>query len=184
MRAGPTRKIHNRTRDILRPAQPARGVRARVFLQAAGQLQQAAGHLSGEKPGADRVDEDVAGRELDGQVAAEVEDGGLGGGVAEGGLAAEGADAEGGGARGDDDARRVLARGAALEQRREPLHRHEHRLHVEVHHLGERRLRVRVEPLPPRRPRVREQDVHVLRLRRYLRHQRLDPFHRCAVCRR
>lgn len=184
MRPGPTSKIHDDTRDILGPAQPTRRVRLGMLLQPARQLQQPARHLRREEAGADRVHQDVPRAQVDGEVAPEMQYGGLGSRVSERGLAAEGADAEAGGAGRDDDARGVLLRGAPLQERRELLHRHEHGLDVEVHDLGEGRLGMRVEALAPGRAGVGEEDVDVLRVLRHLRHQRLDALDRGAVGRR
>jgi len=108
-----------------------------MLLEPARHLQQAARHLGREETGADRVHQDMPGGQLDGEVASEVYDGGLGGRVAEGGLLAEGADSQAGDAGRDDDAGRVLEGGALLQQGRELLHRQEDGLHVEVHDFRE-----------------------------------------------
>lgn len=112
--------------------------------------------------------------ELDGEVAPEVYRCGLGRRIPERGLLAEGADAQARRAGRDDDARGVIEAGPLLQERRELLHRHEHRLDVEVHDLGEGRLGMGLEPFAPCRAGVGEQDVDVVRVLQHLGHERLD----------
>lgn len=123
----------------------------------------------------------MAGAELDGQVAAEVEDGGLGGRVAVGAVLAEAADAEAGDGRGDDDARRVADRRAPLEQRRELADRVEDAAHVEVHDLGKGLVRVLVKGGAPGRARVGKEYVDVVRVLAHRREQLLDAVQRRRV---
>lgn len=154
-------QVHDDAGDVLGPAEAARGVSCRVLGEAARHGEQAVGHLGGEEAGADGVDEDVAGAELDGEVAAEVDGGRLAGAVRVRALRAEGADAEPGRRRRDDDARRVVDRGPLLQEGGELLGAEEDGLDVEVHDLLEGGVRVRVEGGAPRRARVREEDVYV-----------------------
>jgi len=113
--------------------------------------------------------------ELDGQVARQVHDGGLGGAIAvrrEG--VADAADANARHRPRHHDVARVGGRRARLQQRREALDRVEHGLHVEVHDLGEGGVRMRVERRAPGGAGVGQQDVDVRRVRLHLRHQPVD----------
>jgi hypothetical protein len=175
--ARPRGQVDDGAGEVLGTAQAAHGVALGVLLQTAGEVQQPGTHLGGEPAGADGVDGDVAGAQLEGEVAAQVQDGGLAGAVAKRGLRAQGADAEAGHGAGDDDAAGVLDAGALLQQGCELADRVEDGFHVEVHDLGEGRVRVRVKGLAPRRAGVGEQNVHVVGVRLYLRHQRLDALH-------
>ncbi|CRK27523.1 hypothetical protein BN1708_004413 [Verticillium longisporum] len=130
--------------------------------------------MSSGQAGGDRVDRDAAAAELEREVAAEVDDGGLAGAVAVGAGLAERADAEAGDRRRDDDAAGVVARRPHLQQRRKVADRREHGLDVEVHDLGEGPVGVAVERLAPRRARVGEQQVHVRRVLLDRRQQRRD----------
>lgn len=74
----PTRQIHHRSRDILRPAQsPIRNLFREDRLPAL-HLDHAGGHLGREEAGGDTVAEDMSRAELDGEVAGEMDDGGWG----------------------------------------------------------------------------------------------------------
>ncbi len=75
--------------------------------------------LLGKKPGARQLTAMPRGAELDGEVLADGDGGGLAGRVAVGAVVAEGADAEAGDAGGDEHAAGVGQRRARLQQRRE-----------------------------------------------------------------
>ena len=83
--------------NVFGATEAAGGVLAGVALEAAGLLEQTSSHLSREPAGADRVNEDVARAEVDGEIARQVHGSGLRGAIGEGGLSAEAADAEAGG---------------------------------------------------------------------------------------
>lgn len=66
VRACPTRKIDDRTGDVLGHTQSSHRVALRNGLDAARHGQKTVGHLAGEEARADRVDGDVSGAQLDG----------------------------------------------------------------------------------------------------------------------
>ena len=94
MRAGARAEVNNDARDVLGPTQPPHRVALGVLLDAARHLEQAVGHLGREEAGADAVHRDMAGSQLDGQVAAQVDHGRLGGRVAVRGLLAQRSNAQ------------------------------------------------------------------------------------------
>lgn len=162
-------------------AEAAEGVAGTELRSAARQLQEAVGHLAGEEARADGVNGHVAGAELDGEVAAEVNDGSLGGRVAVGTVLADGADAETSNAGGDEDARRVSGGGTLLEHRGESLDGVEDGAHVQVHDLGKGVIRVLVKGGAPGRAGVGEQDVDVISVLLDLRQKALDTLERRRV---
>ncbi|POR35738.1 Uncharacterized protein TPAR_04058, partial [Tolypocladium paradoxum] len=167
VRAGPAGQVHHGAGNVLRVAQAAHGVGPGHLVGAARHGQQAVGHLAREEARADGVDGDAPRAQLDGQVAAEVDDGRLAGRVAVRALLADGADAQPRDARRDDDPARlaIAAVGSRLlQQRRELAHGVEDGLDVEVHDLGEGLVRVPVERLAPGGARVGEENVHPVRV--------------------
>lgn len=169
-----TTQVHHDAGDVLWPAEPSHGVGLGVLLEAAADLEQATGHLCREPTRADGVYEDVSLAELDGQVATQVQHGGLGRRVPVRSLGAERAYSQPSDAGGDDHAGRIIDRSPLLEHGLELLDRIENRLHVEVHYLAERVLRVCLERLAPCRARVGQEDVDRLGVFPDLRDERLD----------
>lgn len=159
-----TGEVDNHAGNVFGSPQPLQRVLCAQLLDAARHVEQPVGHLAGEEAGTDAVDGDVARAKLDGEVAAEVQHGGLARRVAVGALEADGADAQTGHGRRDDDAARVLGRGPRLQQRGEDADGVEDGPDVEVHDLGKGRVRVRVEALAPRRARVGHEDVDLVRV--------------------
>src|SRR5690242_13305286 len=87
--AGAAGQVDHDTCDNPRPGEAAPGGGLGVLVEAAADLEQARSHLCREPAGADRVDQDVPGTQLDGQVATQVQHGGLGRAVAIRGLVSE-----------------------------------------------------------------------------------------------
>lgn len=188
MRARPRAQVHHDPGDVLGPPEPAHGVARAEPVRAAAQLHQAVGHLGREEPGADAVDRDAAGAQLDRQVPAQVDHGGLAGRVPVGALLAERAERQPGHRRRDQHPARVRRplRGVALlvrllQERGEQPDRVEDGLDVQVEHLAEGAVRVRVEGLAPRGARVGEEDVHAVRVGLDPVEERLDPLDGRAV---
>lgn len=115
VRTRPTRQVHDHTRDVLGPSQPLRRVARGVFLEAARHLQQARRHLRREEPRTDGINQDVPRPELDGQVAAQVDRGGLAGAVRVRALLSQRANTDTRNRRRDDDAAGVVDRRAPLQ---------------------------------------------------------------------
>lgn len=103
----------------------------------------------------------MPGPQLDGQVLGEVDRGRFGGRVGVRGVGPEGADADAGHARGDDDATGVLHAGAGPEEGLELLDGVEDALDVEVHDLLEGGVGVAFEGFAPGGAGVGEEDVDV-----------------------
>lgn len=162
MRTGPAGQIHHRTRNILRHAKSPHGVRAGNLVGAARYLQEPVGHLAREETRADGVYGDAPGTQLDGQVAAEVDDGRLGRRVPIGALLANGANAQAGDAGRDDDAGGVRARSGLVQQRRKDADRVEDGLDIEIHDLGKGLVGVGVKGLAPGGAGVGEENVHAV----------------------
>ena len=88
MTTRPRAKVHNRRRNVLWSSQPLVRRCVRKLLCPARQLHQSIRHLCREETRRDRIAEDSLRRELDGQVACDVQSCGFRGAVGECGILA------------------------------------------------------------------------------------------------